>query len=52
MDDEHFGPSRRHCPDEVADDPVAIFRVEADPVLDRDGQRDGIAHRFHAFGDQ
>ena len=49
MHDEYVAARVGDRADEVADEGVLLFRVEADPMLDRDRQRDRVAHRRDAL---
>ena len=52
MDDEHLAAALGDGADEVAHEGVALDAVDADPVLDGDRDRDRVAHRAHAVGDE
>ena len=51
VDDEDFAAGRRDRADEVADEAVVLTLVETDAMLDGHRNRDGVAHRLHAIGD-
>ena len=52
MDDEHLAAAVGDGADEVAHEGVALDAVDADPVLDGDRERDRVAHRRDAVGDE
>ncbi len=52
MDDEHLAAARGDRADEIADEAVVLVAVDPQPVLDGDGNRDGVAHRPDAIRDQ